>query len=61
MKLENSQKTVFLNFYWSRYKYLKSGWYPEVVFLTVVFLNSTDLAVVIPNSTVKRDSFYPLF
>ena len=51
-----------------------TGWYPELVFLTVVFLNSTDLAEVIPNSTVKiylfslqppenptRDSFHPLF
>ena len=31
-----------------------NGWYPEIVFLTVVFLNSADIAVVIPNSTVKR-------
>ena len=34
------------------------GWNPDLVFLTVVFFNSTDLAVVIPNSTVKRDLFY---
>ena len=31
-----------------------TGWNPELVFLTVVFFNSTDLAAVIPNSTVKR-------
>ena len=37
---------------------LDKGWYPELVFLTVVFFNSTDLAVVIPNSTVKRYLFY---
>ena len=50
------------------------GWNPELVFLTVVFFYSTDLAVVIPNSIVKRylfynttswkptrDSFHPLF
>ena len=34
-----------------------TGWYPEQVFLTVVFLNSTDIAVVIPNSTVKGTYF----
>ena len=34
------------------------GWNPELVFLTVVFFNSTDVAAVIPNSTVKRDLFY---
>ena len=34
------------------------GWNPELVFLTVVFFNSTDLAVVIPNSTDKRCLFY---
>ena len=35
-----------------------NGWNPELVFLTVVFFNSTDLTVVIPNSTVKRYRFY---
>ena len=35
-----------------------NGWNPELVFPTVVFFNSTDLAVVIPNSTVKRCLFY---
>ena len=35
-----------------------SGRYPELVFLTEVFSNSTDLALVIPNSTVKRKLFY---
>ena len=39
---------------------LNTGWYPELVFLTVVFLNSTDIAVVILNSTVKRYLFYTL-
>ena len=34
-----------------------TGWYPELVFLLVVFSNSTDLAVVIPNSTVKHKLF----
>ena len=35
-----------------------NGWYPELVILAVVFSNSTDLAVVIPNSTIKRQLFY---
>ena len=33
------------------------GWYPELEFLTVVFSNSTDLAVVISSSTVKIKLF----
>ena len=35
-----------------------SVWYPELVFLTVVFSNSADLAVVIPNSNVIRCLHY---
>ena len=35
------------------------GWYPELVFLTVVFPNSTDLAVVIYTSTVFWNSLFP--
>ena len=34
------------------------GWYPELVILAVVFSISTDLAGVIPNSTIKRKLFY---
>ena len=29
-----------------------NGWYPELLFLTVVFPNSTNFAVVIPDSSV---------
>ena len=36
-----------------------SGWYPELVFLTVVFPNNTDLAVVIYISTVFWNSLFP--
>ena len=39
-------------------KYVLIGWYPELLFQTVVFFNSTDLAIVIPNSTVIRNLFY---
>ena len=34
-----------------------SGWNPELAFLSVVISNSTDLAVMIPNSTVKHKLF----
>ena len=33
-------------------------WYPELVFLIVVFFNSADLAEVISNSAVKKYLFY---
>ena len=32
----------------------RDWWYPELIFLIVVFSNSTNLAIVIPNSIVKR-------
>ena len=35
-----------------------NGWNPELVFPTVMLFNSTDLAVVIPNSTIK---IYPCY
>ena len=31
---------------------ITTGWYPELVFLTVVFFNSTVSAVLIPNTSV---------
>ena len=34
-----------------------NGWYPELVFLTVVFSNSTDLAVVIFKQCINRTYF----
>ena len=33
------------------------GWYPELVFICVVFSNSTDLAAVILNSSVFKIFF----
>ena len=47
---------IFLNLY-SDYDSTNIGWNPELVFLTVVFFNSTYLAVVIPNGTVKNVCF----
>ena len=38
-------------------KSLLIGWYPEVVFLTVVFSNSTNLAVMILNSSALKIYF----
>ena len=32
--------------------FIDSGWYPELVFLSVVFSNSTNFTVVILNSSV---------
>ena len=34
------------------------GWYTEVVFLAVVFPNSTNLALVKPNNSVLRKGFH---
>ena len=34
-----------------------SGWYPELVFISVVFSNSTNLAAVILNSSVLKIYF----
>ena len=48
----------FLQIYQLENVQMVIGWNPELVFLTVVFFNSTDLAVVIPNSTGKRCLFY---
>ena len=36
---------------------LPSGWYPELVFISVVFSNSSNLAVVILNSSVLKIYF----
>ena len=36
-----------------------TGWYPELVFLSVVFSNSTTSAVLIPNTSVF-DSLFTL-
>ena len=37
-----------------------SGWYPELVFLSVVISNSTVSAVLIPNTSVFETRFTPL-
>ena len=34
-----------------------SGWYPELVFVSVVFSNSTNLVVMVFNSSVFNISF----
>ena len=34
-----------------------NGWNPDLVFLSVVFSNSTNLAVVIPSNSVLEISF----
>lgn len=35
-----------------------SGWYPELVYIIVIFTQSTDLVVVFPNSTTKNMFFF---
>ena len=51
----------FPNFKGNRKKgYLFTGWYPELVFISVVFYNSTNLAVFILNSSVLKIYFVKL-
>ena len=38
-------------------KYVRIGWYPELVFILVVFSNSTNLEVVILNGSVYKIYF----
>ena len=49
LKSQNCERTRREAFYFVARK--NNGWYPEVVFLTVVFSNSTVTAVLFKNTT----------
>ena len=55
MKLSNGRTAIIPADFCGQ---LNNGRNPELVFLIVVFFNSTDLAVVIPNSTAKKYLFF---